>query len=54
MNQSVAKKIRKEIRVKKNKVANQLVLELLSAPFKYRLKFALKLLIGVRKGKVVA
>ena len=46
------RKIRKAVNAvvrKEDKIADQIVLELLNAPFKYRFKFAMKLLFWRKK-----
>lgn len=43
------KAIRRTVNKHKQDIANQMIIELMGAPFKYRLKFALKLLRG-KKG----
>lgn len=39
---------RRVVRKEKTVIANQLIVELMGAPFRYRLKFALKLLRGAK------
>lgn len=48
MNGKVTKEIRRKVKQEKQTVANQMIVEILQAPFKYRLKFALKVLRGVK------
>ena len=57
MSEKVARQVRKEmnaLRKNKENVANDIILELLNSTFKYRFKFAMKLLFYKRKkiGKV--
>lgn len=41
---------RRAISVKKNEIAQDVVRELMCAPFKYRFKFCMRILFGGRKG----
>lgn len=40
--------VKRAVRKEKNSIANQLIVELMSAPFRYRLKFALRLIRGAK------
>lgn len=44
-------KLEEKVIVSRNEVADQLARELLNSPFKYRFKFAMKVLFPKRKGK---
>lgn len=44
-------KLEEKVEVRKKDVADQLARELLNSPFKYRFKFAVKVLFPKRKGK---
>ena len=44
-------KLEEKVEVRKKDVADQLARELLNSPFKYRFKFAMKVLFPKRKGK---
>lgn len=54
MSGKTARQIRKEfnrLKISKQNMADNLVRELLNAPFKYRFLFAMKVLFPKRKGK---